>query len=532
VQIFTHAAFNKCYRGDLPGAESVLAKARRIAGGKRASPSSRIRTLFAEAFFRNAGGSFQRVLELTREALELAGATGVHVMDFMILCNGARGALNADDLPAARALLARLAAAPIAPRRWTRCFQEYFQGALALREGDLERAARCADLALEAAASAGVCYSEAASRLLKAEVLHEGSELDCAAAQLAAGEALAVENGYVQLQLNARFAAARLAFAREGEAAGVAALRSAMAVGSRSGGLVPYLCRAPALSELCAAALRHGVEVEYARALIARCALVGGAPDLKNEHWPWPVKIYTLGRFEVSLRGVPLHFSGKIQKKPLMLLKALVAFGGRAVSESRLTEALWPDSDGAMAHTSFSSTLHRLRLLLGDREALEVRDGALGLDPQRCWVDVWALERFLRVGQSAAAGEAGSTPEGLEKAIALYGGSFLPQDADAYWTIAPRERLRGQFVRVVAGDGRSLEAAGRWDEAAATYQRATEVDPLAEELHRRLMLCHERMGRRAEALAAYERCRRVLRKALGVEPSAETEALGLRLRME
>ena len=64
------------------------------------------------------------------------------------------------------------------------------------------------------------------------------------------------------------------------------------------------------------------------------------------EEWPYPIKIYTLGRFEIIRDDEPLHFSGKEQKKPLELLKALIAFGGRDVPEERLTDALWPDADG------------------------------------------------------------------------------------------------------------------------------------------------------------------------------------------
>jgi DNA-binding SARP family transcriptional activator len=39
------------------------------------------------------------------------------------------------------------------------------------------------------------------------------------------------------------------------------------------------------------------------------------------------------------------------------------------------------------------------------------------------------------------------------------------------------------------------------------------------------MACYQRLGRRAEGLAAYQRCRAALAAGLGVTPSDETEAL-------
>ena len=60
--------------------------------------------------------------------------------------------------------------------------------------------------------------------------------------------------------------------------------------------------------------------------------------------------------------------------------------------------------------------------------------------------------------------------------------------------------------------------------------KGLEVDELAEESYRRLMTCHARLGRRAEALAVYTRCRDMLAAGLDVAPSAETEALHRTLR--
>src|SRR6185436_6110519 len=91
------------------------------------------------------------------------------------------------------------------------------------------------------------------------------------------------------------------------------------------------------------------------------------------------VAIYTLRPFAVLIAGKSLHFQGRGQRKPLALLKVLAAVGGENVPESTLTDALWPSADGDAAHRSFSSTLYRLRQLIG-QNSLRFSDGRLTLD--------------------------------------------------------------------------------------------------------------------------------------------------------
>jgi hypothetical protein len=98
------------------------------------------------------------------------------------------------------------------------------------------------------------------------------------------------------------------------------------------------------------------------------------------------LRIYTESS---SVDGKPLRSSGKAQHKPLDLLKALIAFGGRDVNTRILTEALWPDADGDAAQGAFDATLHRLRRLLGVDNAVQLKDGKLSLNENLCWVDAW-----------------------------------------------------------------------------------------------------------------------------------------------
>jgi len=77
---------------------------------------------------------------------------------------------------------------------------------------------------------------------------------------------------------------------------------------------------------------------------------------------------------------------------------------------------------------------------------------------------------------------------------------------------------------------RRCEAANDVERAIGCCLKALDIDERAEELHRRLMSLYLRVGRRAEAIAAYERCREILAAAFGVSPSPETESVFKALR--
>ena len=57
------------------------------------------------------------------------------------------------------------------------------------------------------------------------------------------------------------------------------------------------------------------------------------------------------------------------------------------------------------------------------------------------------------------------------------------------------------------------------------YDKALEVDDLAEEFYLHLIACYQRLGLQAKALSVYTRCRFLLDARLGIEPSAKTRAL-------
>jgi DNA-binding SARP family transcriptional activator len=264
-------------------------------------------------------------------------------------------------------------------------------------------------------------------------------------------------------------------------------------------------------------AIAHGIETDYALSMAKLLRLRPTAASCPA--WPWPIRIHTLGRFVVEVGGEPLSFSHKTPRKPLALLKLLVASGGGEVSAQRLVDALWPEELGDAGQASLTVAVYRLRKVLGDAEAVQVNNGRVTLDRSRCWADAWAVAGMTEPGRALPG------VDDVERILALYQGPFLPGDESEPWALSARERLRARTLAFLATAGRALEAGGDLDKALACYRRGQSVDDLAEEMYVGEMRCLRALGRRAEAMGSYRRLRQLLSVTLGVQPSAASDAL-------
>ena len=281
----------------------------------------------------------------------------------------------------------------------------------------------------------------------------------------------------------------------------------------------------PPLPTMLAQALDAGIEPDYVQHLIVQWRVQ--PPVQASRAWPWPVSISLLGHFEIRLYGKPIVFGRKVPRKILALLKALIALGGTAVSESALIDALWPDEEGDAAHGAYTMAIIRLRKLLGDPDLLLQQGGRLSLDRRRCWVDAWS---FSEAVDQVTDADSEAARNSKASALNLYKGSFLSGDLDAPWSASMRERLRAKFIVLVSQQGHQLEAGQRYAAAVSLYQRGLDADNLVEEFYQGLMRCYARLDRSAEALAVYVRLKQLLSLALGVQPSTSTQLLYRSLR--
>jgi DNA-binding SARP family transcriptional activator len=81
-----------------------------------------------------------------------------------------------------------------------------------------------------------------------------------------------------------------------------------------------------------------------------------------------------MGRFDLWRDGRPVTFACKVPRKPLALLKTLIAMGAPdSVGDERLIDLLWPDAEGNAGGLALTTTVYQLRRLLGHRGRASTR---------------------------------------------------------------------------------------------------------------------------------------------------------------
>lgn len=267
----------------------------------------------------------------------------------------------------------------------------------------------------------------------------------------------------------------------------------------------------PALSDL-----RRSRDRRLQDSVAAALARIAAAPRP-------PLRVLALGGFQAQRGEVPIPAEAwQPRRKTRLLLLYLLAQAPRRVPRDELIGALWPDlppDSAALALNTTVSDLRRIlepylgkgqlsRYLLRDEETLAFNPAA------ETWYDAAAFEQAARSGDQAA-----------RQALELYRGDFLPEEPYVDWVLRERERLRGLYLNTLTAWLEEQVQAGAWREGVDLARRILELEPWLEEVWRALMTCLARLGRRGEALQAYQACARALRDELDTEPSPETQAL-------
>ncbi|MFI6540070.1 BTAD domain-containing putative transcriptional regulator [Nonomuraea sp. NPDC050547] len=205
------------------------------------------------------------------------------------------------------------------------------------------------------------------------------------------------------------------------------------------------------------------------------------------------------------------------------LIVRLALDPGRVVGADRLAADLWPDDPPAHPQAALQSLVSRARREAPGLIASHPSGYLLDLPPDE--VDVWVFERLVRTGRARAA-------LGLWRGRPLADAENLPFAAPPAARL-DELRLQALATRITADltETTHLTEATHLTGVAGPVEGAADVlaeleglvaaHPLREPFHALLVRALAGQGRRAEALAAYERVRTLLDETLGADPGPE-----------
>ncbi|MBN2515543.1 MAG: tetratricopeptide repeat protein [Deltaproteobacteria bacterium] len=466
------------------------------------------------------------------EALDLVNHKGLHVWEHIFFMPGIFVSLLLGELSNADHYLKRFESILDTTHFHGYAIFHHFAGLYNLLMGNTSRALAHAETAVKLCDETGYLLATIVCRIQLAYLLHEQGKSQEALKELRHAHSKAHEtksNIYMFMCLMVK---TKFAFDQRNNEEGFELLRDALSLGRKHHYLNMIWWWQPEMfTQLCTKALEKKIEVEYVQNIIRHHKLKPDIPPYHIESRQWVVKIYTLDRFQIVIDGKPLHFTGKAQKRPLELLKAIIAHGGINIGVDKIIDALWYEADGDMAHSAFSTTLNRLRTLMNNKEVIQLQEGKITLNQKYCWVDTRAFLYTLEKADDLW--EKGKEKESVdlyEKGLSFYKGHFLAEDGGKFWIIFTRERLKNVFIATIVKLGRLHEQKQEYEKAITCYEKGLAIDYLEEVLYQRLMVCHYRLGRYADAARIYQRCRETFATALGVDPSSATEELHKRIK--
>jgi len=250
------------------------------------------------------------------------------------------------------------------------------------------------------------------------------------------------------------------------------------------------------------------------------------------------MKVVMAGGFAVS--AGPARLDGEaLGRLGRLALAYLVAERHRAVPRDELAEVLWDGQPPRTWPTALRVAVSRVRAALAGAGLpaglVATAPGGYRLRPPAgAAVEVDLEGAAAAVDGAEAELAAGHPPRAAElaaAALAVAGQPFLGGEGGR-WAERRQGELRALRLRALLASADAALGTGNPGAALAAAEEAVAQEPFREAAHERVLAAHGAAGNRAEALRAYERCRRLLADELGVPPSAPVQALYERLLLD
>ena len=247
------------------------------------------------------------------------------------------------------------------------------------------------------------------------------------------------------------------------------------------------------------------------------------------------LRIYLTGTIELARGGVLITEARFPGRQGRLAFAMLAAERGRSIPKEELAEELWAGEPPVAWEVALRAIVSKLRTVLAEagldgQRSIAHAFGCYQLRlPADAWLDLQVAADAVHRAETAYRDRDHANAMGWALAansIARRG--FLP-GGDGPWSLRRRRELQDVRVRALECRARVLLDRAEPASAARDAELVLELEPFRESAYRLLMRAHVEAGNLGEALRTFERCRSTIVDELGVNPSAETEALYLEI---
>jgi len=246
------------------------------------------------------------------------------------------------------------------------------------------------------------------------------------------------------------------------------------------------------------------------------------------------MKLYlnTLGGFDIKY-GEQSVFKNKDRTYKLYkLFQYFLTYRNKKLLPETITENLWSDSESSDPKNMLRTQIFRLRtviktLLPEDKDAddyLKVVfiNGCYSLEiGENTVVDIDEFENYIKDGDNLISSDEDGAMESYSKAINLYKGMYLSDNAYEVWLVPTRNFYQRLYLKTLYKLIDIINKKNEYEKIVLLCEEALQIEPYEEKIHMYMMESMLKLGQSKGALNHYEYAATMIEKELGAKPSTE-----------
>lgn len=253
------------------------------------------------------------------------------------------------------------------------------------------------------------------------------------------------------------------------------------------------------------------------------------------------LNITTLGTFDIKLGDNTLIKDSSRSYRLYKLLQYFITFKNKKILADTIIENIWPDHESYDPYNMLRAQIYRLRQLMkqsipeGEDEKLYMTinfsNGYYSLDVgEKVIVDTDEFERLICLGDEKIIDDIHSSIKYYEKALELYKGSYLEDNAYEIWLVPIKNFYSSLYTKTLFKLMEILNYQEDYRKIIKICRNSVAHEPQNEKIHIELMEAMLRIGKVKDAQSHYEYFSFLLNKNKIINPSIALQDIGNKIQ--